>query len=184
MFSSLFIRRAAMACLTICAAVGAQAGFNFFTSQYSATREELQTQLVQHFPLERRYGNLFNVTLHDPQLGLDAANNRIGITTGVTIQSPLLQTAQGVLTVSSALRYDPASHSLLLEHPNADRIELQGLNQTDAQNLQNIGAAVAQALLEGQPLHTFRPEELRMGWKTYEIGEIKVNANGVTVQLK
>jgi len=164
------------------AASGAGAGFNFFTSEYTASREELQARIDKRFPLTQRHGALFSVTLHDPRLGLDAQANRAAITTGVTIESALLaQPAVGTLTLSSALRYDPSTLALRLMEPTVEHIELQGMT---GQRLQRIGAVVARELLEGEALHTFRPEELTVGRKTYEIGDITVRTDGITVQLK
>jgi hypothetical protein len=168
------------------APVAALAGFNFFTSEYTASREELQAQIAKRFPLTQRYAEIFSVSLRDPQLGLDAKANRAAITATVSIASPLLapQAVEGVLSVSSALRYDTATRALRLDQPQAERITLQGVTGRDAERLQRIGAVVAQELLQGQALRTFTAEELTVGRKTYEIGDITVLDDGIKVQLK
>ena len=165
---------------------GAQAGFNFFTSEYTATRDELQAQIARRFPVQQRYAELFTVGLREPQLALDARNNRAAITALLSISSPLLQppTVQGIVSVSSALRYDAAALALRLDQPRAERIELQGLGGRDAERLQQIGGVVAQELLRDYPLRTFRPDELTVGRKTYEIGAITVHDDAIAVQLK
>ena len=164
----------------------ALAGVNFFTSEYTATREELQAQLARRFPLQQGYGELFTVTLSDPVLGLDAATNRAAIATRVSIGSPFLQPPRvgGSLRVSSALRYDAATLALRLEQPRAEQIALDGVTGQDAQRLQRIGGAVAQEALQGQALRSFTREELTVGRKTYEIGAITVLADGIKVELK
>ena len=183
-------RRRALGALLGAAALQAPfaafAGFNFFTSEYTASRDELQAQIARRFPVAERYAELFTVGLRDPQLGLDAATNRAAITATLTIASPLLGGApvQGTVAVSSALRYDAATRALRLDQPKAERIELQGLGGRDGERLQRVGALVAQELLQGQPLRTFKPEELTVGRKTYEIGDITVLADGIKVQLK
>ena len=164
----------------------ALAGFNFFTSEYSASRDELQAQVARRFPVQQRYAEIFTVTLRDPQLSLDARGNRAAITALLSIASPLLKPSavEGLVSVSSALKYDAAARALRLDQPQADRIELQGLAGRDAERLQRIGAVVAQELLRDQPLRTFKPEELTVGRKTYEIGDITVHDDGITVGLK
>jgi hypothetical protein len=164
----------------------ALAGFNFFLSEFSATRAELQAELARRFPLQKRYAELFTVTLRDPLLGLDAANNRLGVTTLLDIASPLLRppAVQGLVSISSALRYDAPARALRLDEPRADRIEIQGLSGRDAERLQQIGALVAQELLRDQVLHTFDAKDLTVGSKVYEIGDITVEQDGVKVQLK
>ena len=164
----------------------ALAGFNFFTSEYTASREELQAQIAKRFPVQKRYADIFTVGLRDPQLGLDARSNRAAITAVLSISSPLLQpqTVQGIVSVSSALKYDAPARALRLDRPQAERLELQGVTGRDAERLQNIGAVVAQELLQGQVLRSFTAEELTVGRKTYEIGDITVQDDGIKVQLK
>ncbi len=177
----------ALATLTAAALpMGAQAGFNFFTSEYTASRDELQAQVARRFPIAQRYAELFTVTLRDPHLSLDGQTRRAAITAQLSIDSPLLRAGgvTGVVSVSSALRYDAEARALRLDQPKAERLELQGVGGREAQRLQQIGAVVAQELLQGQALRTFSAEELTVGRKTYEIGEITVLDDGIRVQLK
>lgn len=164
----------------------AQAGFNFFTSEYTASRAELERQLGRQFPIQRNYGGLVSVMLRSPQLGLDAPANRVRLGMELLIGSPLLQPAQmpGSITLSSALRYDAATLSLRLDQPRAEQLQLAGIDGADAQRLQRVAAVVAQEALQDQALHTFRREDLTVGRKTYEIGEITVLSDGLKVQLR
>ena len=163
----------------------AWAGFNFWNSEYTATRSELQAMIAKQFPRSQRYAEIVTVSLSDPQLGLNAVANRVAITASMSIASPLLRAGQvdGTVALSSALRYDAAVRALRLEQPKAERLELQGVSRSDAERLQQIGGLVAQELLQGQVLRTFTAEELSFGRKTYEIGDITVLADGIKVQL-
>ncbi|MDQ0607066.1 MULTISPECIES: DUF1439 domain-containing protein [Variovorax] len=164
----------------------ALAGFNFFTSEYTASRDELQAMIAKRFPVAERYAEIFMVGLRDPQLGLDAGANRAALTATLTIASPLLAASpvQGVVSMSSALRYDAPTRTLRLDHPKSERLELQGVEGRDAERLQKVGSIVAQELLQGQVLRSFTADELTVGRKTYEIGDITVQDNGIKVQLK
>ncbi|WP_256330090.1 DUF1439 domain-containing protein [Variovorax sp. YR216] len=178
--------RALLGAAVLPAPFAAVAGFNFFTSEYTASRQELEAQIAKHFPVQKRYADIFTVSLSNPQLGLDAATNRAAITAALTITSPLLRpsTVQGVVSVSSALKYDAPARALRLDQPQAERLELQGVTGRDAERLQQIGAVVAQELLRDQPLRTFTAEELTVGRKTYEIGAITVQNDAITVELR
>ncbi len=180
------VLRALLGAAVLPAPFAALAGFNFFTNEYTATREELQVQIAKRFPVAERYAEIFMVGLRDPQLGLDARTNRAAITATLTIASPLLAASpvQGVVSVSSALRYDVAARALRLDQPKAERLELQGVEGRDAERLQKVGAVVAQELLQGQILRSFTADELTVGRKTYEVGDITVQDNGIKVQLK
>jgi hypothetical protein len=185
-FSRRVLLRALLGAAAVPAPFAALAGFNFFTSEYTASREELQAQIAKRFPVQQRYAEIFTVSLRDPQLGLDANANRAAITAVLSIASPLLRPSavEGVVSVSSALKYDAPARALRLDQPKAERLELQGVSGRDAERLQQIGALVAQELLQGQPLRTFTAEELTVGRKTYEIGDITVQQDGIKVELK
>ncbi|MFZ4288132.1 DUF1439 domain-containing protein [Variovorax sp. HJSM1_2] len=166
---------------------GAWSGFNFFTSEYTASRAELQAQLDKRFPLAQKYGAYANVALSEPQLHLDAATNRAAITARLLITSPFLKSesgAEGSVTVSSALRYDAARRALLLDQPRAEQLSLQGLSGRNAEQAEKIAKLVAQELLRDQALRSFTEAELTVGRKTYDIGDITVLADGIKVQLK
>jgi hypothetical protein len=164
----------------------AWAAFNFWTSEYTATRSELQAMIAKQFPISQRYADIVLVALSDPQLDLNAPANRATITTRVSIASSLLRAGRvdGTIAISSALRYDAAARALRLEQPKAERLELHGVSGGDAERMQQIGGLVAKELLQGRVLRTFTTEELSFGSKTYEIGDITVLADGIKVELK
>jgi hypothetical protein len=178
-------RHLCLAALGVALPWRAWAGFNFWTSEYTATRSELQAMIAKQFPLSQRYAEIVTVALSDPQLGLNPVSNRAAITARVSIVSPLLRAGQvdGMVALSSALRYDARVRALRLERPKAERLEPQGVSGDDAERLQRIGGLVAQELLQSQVLRTFTVEELSFGHKTYEIGDITVLADGIKVQL-
>ncbi|MDB5877924.1 MAG: putative transrane protein [Variovorax sp.] len=178
--------RAALGTAALHAPLAALAGFNFFTSEYTASREELQAQVAKRFPVRQRYAELFTVALREPRLTLDATTNRAAIAALVTIGSPLLSppSVEGVIMVSSALKYDPAALAIRLDQPKAERLELQGMTGRDAERLQQIGAVVAQELLRDYALIAFKPEQLTVGRKTYQIGQITVEPDDIRVELK
>lgn len=182
----LLLLRAFATALPLGLPLAARAGFNFFLSEYTASRDELQAEIAKRFPLSQRYAEIFSVSLTDPVLGLDAGANRAAITARVNIASPLMQpsSVNGVVSVSSALRYDVQALALRLQDPRAERLQLEGVVGRDAERLQRIGGAVAQELLQGYPLRTFKPDELKFGRKMYEIGDITVGQDEIKVQLK
>jgi len=146
----------------------ARAGFNFFLNEFTATREELQAELARRFPIRRRYAN------------------RATLASRLVIASPLLQPSSvgGRVAVSSGLRWDAEGLAVRLQEPRAEQLRIDGVTGNDAQNLQRIGAAVAQEALQGYPLHTFRPEELRFGLKTYEVQAITIGDDAIKVQFE
>jgi len=164
----------------------ARAGFNFFLNEFTATREELQAEIAKRFPLTERYAEVFSVTLREPRLALDGQAGRATLAARLTISSPLLSPSDvpGRVAVSSALRWDAQGLAVRLQDPRAEQVELEGVHGRDAQQLQRIGAVVAQQLLQGYALRTFKPEELRFGIKTYEVQSISIGDDAIKVALK
>lgn len=158
----------------------ARAGLNLLLNEFTATRDELQAELARRFPITRRYGELVSVSLHDPQLALDGSANRATLAARLVILSPLLRPSSvgGQVAVSSGLHWDASGLSVRLQDPRAEQLRIDGVTGNDAQNLERISASVVQEVLQGYPLHTFRPEELRFGLKvqriTVGVDEIKV----------
>ena len=158
----------------------ARAGLNLLLNEFTATRDELQAELTRRFPITRRYGELASVSLHDPQLTLDGSANRATLASRLVILSPLLRPSpvRGQVAVSSGLRWDASGLAVRLQDPRAEQVRIDGVTGNDAQTLERISASVVQEALQGYPLHTFRPEELRFGLKVQGISigvdEIKV----------
>lgn len=118
--------------------LAALAGFNFFTSEYTVSLDDLQKQIARRFPVQQRYAEIFTVGLSDPQMSFDPAANRATITARLSIRNPLFnpQVVDGIVAISSALRYDAPTRSLRLDLPKTERLELQGLSGGDADRLQ------------------------------------------------
>jgi hypothetical protein len=161
----------------------ARAGLNLLLNEFAATRDELQAELARRFPIMRRYGDLASVSLHDPQLALDGSANRATLASRLVIVSPLLRPSSvgGQVAVSSGLLWDASGLSVRLQDPRVEQLRIHGVTGNDAQNLERISAAVVQEALQGYPLHTFRPEELRFGLK---VRGITIGVDAIKVQFE
>jgi hypothetical protein len=158
----------------------ARAGLNLLLNEFTVTRDELQAELARRFPITRRFGELASVSLQNPELALDGSANRATLASRLVILSPLLQpsSVRGQVAVSSGLRWDASDLSVRLQDPRAEQVRIDGVTGNDARNMERISASVVEEALQGYPLHTFRPEELRLGLKvqgiTIGVEEIKV----------
>ena len=161
----------------------ARAGLDLLLNEFSATRDELQADLVKRFPITLRYGDLASVSLHDPQLALDGPANRAKLASRLVIVSPLLQasSAGGQAAMSSGLRWDASGQAVRLQDPRAEQLRIDGVAGSDAQMLERISASVVQQALQGYPLHTFRPDELPLGLK---VQRITIGADAIKVQFE
>ncbi|MBP0635655.1 MULTISPECIES: DUF1439 domain-containing protein [unclassified Cupriavidus] len=178
---SLFLAAAAVCA----AATPALAGYNVWTGEYTLTRQELQAALEQRFPATLRYAEVVTVQLSHPRLVLDEASNRLTTHVDARLTNALLPSppVDGTLALNSGVRYDPGQRAVLLDNPTVQQVEVNGMAQYREQ-LNAIGAVVAQQLLKDYPVYTFKPEELRFGGKEVEPGTITVGKDEVRVEVK
>ncbi|NUA26800.1 DUF1439 domain-containing protein [Cupriavidus basilensis] len=171
--------------LAMLVAASAWAGYNVWTGDYTFSRQELQDAVDKRFPARLRYAQVLDVQLTHPRLLLDEANNRVTTQMDAQVSNTLLPAPpiNGTLSLSSGLRYDPAKRAVLLDNPSVERVQVAGMPAQYGEQLNAIGAVVAQQLLRDYPLYTFKPEELHVAGKDVEPGAITVLADGIKVQV-
>ena len=164
----------------------AQAGYNLFTSTYTLSKEDLQARLETKFPLRLGTKELVSLELTAPLLSLDAKANRVLIAAKIGIVNALLkpQRIEGILGVSSALKYDAATQSILLDQPSTDRFDLEVLDERASQLLTRMGTYLAREALQNEVLYALKPEQLKFGFKSLELTGIKVVEDGIALAVK
>ncbi len=171
--------------VALCSALPAAAGFNLWTNEYTLSLQELQAALQRKFPYNYRYKLLVDVRLTNPKLRLDATNNRVTTEMDATINNPLMldQPFNGTLALNSGLRYDSAQRAVLLEKPAVERFDVEGMPAQYSRKMNKIGSVLAEELLHGYPLYTFKPDQLRFRGLDFEPGTITVLSDGISVQV-
>jgi len=164
---------------------GARAGYNVWTGDYTFSRQELQEAIDKRFPARLRYGQVLDVRLANPRLVLDNAGNRVSTQMDAQVSNTLLPAPPitGKLSLSSGLRYDPDKRAVLLDNPSVERVQVDGMPAQYGEQLNAIGAVVAQQVLRDYPLYTFTPEQLRVAGKDIEPGAITVLPDGIKVRI-
>jgi hypothetical protein len=146
--------------------------------------EQLQAALERRFPFEAKpAGGLFVVRATGPRLQLLPADNRLRVDFTVEASDRLTRgMGRGALALSFGIRYEPSDTTLRATSVRAENVEVQGLSPDWRAPLQVAGGLMAENLLEGAVLHTFRPEDLARarGWTP---GDIRVTPRGVRIEL-
>jgi hypothetical protein len=163
-----------------------RADYNVWTSEYKLSQQELQTVIARQFPRTLRYMQLFDVTLTNPRLRMDPKNNRLVSTVDLQIDNKILmpKPVNGTLSLSSALKYDGSTHSVRLDQPLVEKIEVNGVPAQFAAQLNAIGNIAAEQILKNYAIYSFKPEQLELNGKRFEPGAITVVDNGVKVEIK
>lgn len=164
----------------------ANAAYNIWTGEYTMTRQDIEAAVGKRFPTTLNYGQLLSVELTHPKIGFNPQANRVITQIDAQLQNVLLQgqPLAGVLSLSSALKYDPVKRAVLLDNPNVERVDVNGMPPAYDQQLTAIGGSLAQQVLNQYPIYTFKPEQLRYGGRDVEPGAITVLSDGIKVEVK
>jgi hypothetical protein len=175
-----------LACGTLAATGASWAAYNIWTNEYTFARADLQNAIATQFPRKLRYMEMFDVNLTNPRLSLNEKTNRLITTVDAQIDNKLLMNkpVTGTLSMSSALKYDPAARAVKLDAPAVEKVDIAGVPAQYAPQLNAIGNAAAEQVLKDYPVYTFKPEQLEMNGKRFEPGTITVLSDGVKVEIK
>jgi len=170
----------------LAAAVSSHAAYNIWTSEYTLSKDELQTALTPQFPRKLRYMEVFEVTLSNPRLRMDESKNRLTTVVDALIENKLFGGApvKGVLAMSSGLKYDAAARAIRLDAPAVENVDIAGMPSQYAQQLNAIGNVAADQILKNYAIYTFQPEQLELKGQRFEPGAITVERDGIKVEVK
>ncbi|KWR90216.1 DUF1439 domain-containing protein [Cupriavidus sp. IDO] len=156
-----------------------------FRNEYTFSQSQLQSALERKFPFNKRYLELFDIQLANPQLTLDPARNRVNVQFDATVDNKLFfrQALTGRFALDSGLRYDPDTRSVVLQDPEVRQFDVQGLPGQFSRQLNALGGILAEQLLQGYPLYTFRPDQLHIAGANVEPGTITVLPDGINVKV-
>ncbi|TPQ39692.1 DUF1439 domain-containing protein [Cupriavidus pinatubonensis] len=154
-------------------------------NQYTFSQSQLQSALERKFPFNKRYLDIFDIQLANPRLTLDPARNRVNLQFDATVDNRLFfrQALTGRFALDSGLRYDAPSHSVVLQDPEVQQFDVQGLPGQFSRQINALGGILAEQLLQGYALYTFRPDQLRVAGTDVEPGTITILSDGINVKI-
>jgi hypothetical protein len=127
---------------------------------------DLQAQLTQRFPIQRKLLDAFELNLSEPRLRLDAQARRLS--TELKLQLDDLRSGRGLLgrlALGYALRYEPADATIRLVQPRVESAEFAD-RQSGAPRrgdaLQPVIVALAERLLDDLVLYRIPASRLDM----------------------
>jgi hypothetical protein len=154
--------------------------------QVDVSERRLLALVAKQFPVQRRYLELFEVTLSDPSLRLMPEVNRIGTRLNFAA-STVLNRAQpwlGQLELSYGLRYQASDLTVRLDAVRLEGFQLAGVPSSYASALSGAGTQLAENLLQDLVVHRFKPEDLRrVDGMGYQPGTLTVVPGGLRLQL-
>jgi hypothetical protein len=148
------------------------------------SQEQLQAALARRFPFNDRALQLLDVQAQAPRLQLLPESNRLRVDIALSASDRVVGRAmQGSLGLSFAPRYEPADASIRMADVRVERLDLLGLPQALQPQLHRLGPLLAERVLEGTALHTFKPDDVAkaQGWTP---SDLRVTPAGLRVTLQ
>ncbi|ODV40892.1 hypothetical protein AWV79_03040 [Cupriavidus sp. UYMMa02A] len=157
----------------------------YIGNEYTFSQSQLQSALDRKFPFSKRYLELFDIQLANPRLTFDPARNRVNLQFDATVDNKLFfrQAMTGRFALDSGLRYDAPSHSVVLQDPQVQQFDVQGMPGQYSRQINALGGILAEQLLQGYALYTFKPDQLRIAGTDVEPGTITVLSDGINVKI-
>lgn len=148
------------------------------------SQEQLQSALARRFPFNDRFLQLLDVQADAPRLQLLPESNRLRVDIALSASDRIVRRAMsGSLGLSFTPRYEPADASIRMADVRVERLDLMGLPDGLQSQVHRLGPLLAERVLEGVALHTFRPEDVAkaQGWTP---SDLRVTPAGLRMTLQ
>ena len=121
-----------------------------------------QVSLGSRFPLDKRVLEMFHIQLTRPQLSTLPEQERLLITLGMAVSTPLtVQPWNGRLALSGKLFIDAAQNAIVMRDVRVEKLSADGMDEARQRLLGKVMDLVTDQVLQDSPLYRFKPDELR-----------------------
>lgn len=151
----------------------------------SWSQAELNQMLARRFPIDRRLLQVIDVEVSQPALTLLPQSNRVAVDIHLALKDRWSGTPlQGHLALASALRYEPSDQSLRLADVQVTAFTLDAAGARPPVPLEDLGAVVAENLLDGAVIHRLPAEQLqRLARWGYRPDRVEVTPSGLSLTV-
>lgn len=145
----------------------------------------LQEALASRFPFNNRYLELLDIRVTNPRIALQPESNRILTSMDAAVSPPFMNRSwTGNLSISGQPRFDPSRNALVLAEPRVEAFDVQGLDPLYANQIRRVGSLLAEEILKGLPLYTFRPDQFRYAGTAFSPSRITARPGGLVVTFE
>jgi hypothetical protein len=157
----------------------------------SRTLEISEARLVERiavqFPVQRRFMEVFELSLNTPRVRLVPEENRLGTELDYvlgTVGRPSSRAVRGKLALSYGLRIDAQDQTVRLHEVRVENFDVPGLPPPIGQHASRMGGILAEDLLRDFVVYRIRPEDLKAtGRWRYQPGPLTVVPGGLQLRL-
>lgn len=155
--------------------------------EIDVSEAQILAALSQNLPYRRKLLEVIDLQLDHPRLAMLADRNRVGLQLDLRGEETLFtrRTFEGMLGLTSALRYESGDGTVRLQDVKLEKLSLQGLSEAQSAHLTKAVAWWAQQQLEGQVVRQISREQLdRAAMAGVRPGALTVRPGGVTMSLE
>lgn len=155
--------------------------------EIDVSEAQILAALNQNMPYRRKLLEVIDLQLDRPRLAMLADRNRVGLQLDLRGEETLFtrRTFEGVLGLTSALRYESGDGTIRLQDVQLEKLNLQGLSEAQSARLTKAVAWWAEQQLEGQVVRRIAREQLdRAAMAGVRPGALTVRPGGVTMSLE
>jgi hypothetical protein len=152
----------------------------------SISESELQSRITEELSVPTALLRIFDVNLSNPVIHLDGEAQRLHARIDTRISNPLTQKSlQGMIGISGKLGFDAASSTVMLSESKVENLDIQGMELSDTHNelLNLLAAKLGAELLSNIPLHTFKPDDLKIGNRRYAPTDFRIEGHNLKITL-
>ena len=181
-FSAKFVVKL-LPCILIIGLVSSCASLS--TRTVSVSETDIQNRIAKNLNSPITLLKIFDVTLSNPIVKLDEKTGRLSTTINANIANSLKRKPiTGKFIISGTPRFDVASNTLMLSNTRIENFNIDGADAQFNKLVKTLTESFGEELFNEIPLYTVKPEDLKVGNKTYLPTEFKVVGDHLFVTLK
>ena len=166
------------ALLAACASLGGSRVMTF-------SEADMARLLEQHGPFQRRLLEVLDVRVQRPTVRLVPSSNRLASSFDIAATERVSRTTlSGRIAIEYGLRYDEQEKAIRMTQVRVDELDLHDVPAAKRAGLKNLGALIAENLLDDAVLYRFKPADLKTAEGVgLRPGSVAVTSRGVEVTL-
>lgn len=164
-------------------------GCSTMPKTFTISEGELQKKLAEHIAIPISLLKIFDVSLSNPIIKLDAGSERLFAHVDTKVSNPFSkQPLLGKIDISGKLRFDAEKSAIVLvdaklENLNIDSLSFDKKSNEYTEIIQILSSKLGQELLNNLVLYKVKPEDLVVGNTHYMLKDIKVVKDALQITL-
>ena len=153
-------------------------------STVTFTAAEFQTALAKKFPVHKQYWGLVDLTVSHPLVSMRPEIKHIAIQFDADVATfGSKQVFKSKLNITTSLAYNPATKSIVLQDPQLENIDVDGMSNGRVQGLNQMAGLLISETLQGATIYTFNPDDLHFAGMKLAPESIEITGQGVVVHI-